>query len=238
MVEIPDLGDEHHRMWAEVIRLAVAPPAPWVLIGAQMVDLHGWSKGREPVRPSKDADILVNARALASGVARLSEALHARGFELDGVSPEWIGHRLVKDGVSIDVLAPDGLGPRADLRTLGTARTVQVPGGTQALQRMTTMDVRTRDHEASVPVPNLLGAILIKARAIEVDDHPEAQRRDTAFLLTLVDDPDPLSTELKPTERGWLRRHGYFGDPSSPPYAGLERAEDGAIVFRRLTETG
>lgn len=39
-----------------------------------------------------------------------------------------------RDGVSIDVLAPEGLGSRTDLTTTPPGRTLQVPGGTQALE--------------------------------------------------------------------------------------------------------
>jgi hypothetical protein len=39
-----------------------------------------------------------------------------------------------------------------------------------------------------LPRPNLLGAILVKTRAIAVDDAKDSQRIDVAFLLTLVED--------------------------------------------------
>ncbi len=234
MIEIPESGDASHRMWQELIRLGEDPPAPWTLIGAHMVALHGWAKGREQIRPSRDADVLVNARAVADGTAKLSQTLVDRGYTLDGVSPDGVGHRFVREGVIIDVLGPDGMGERANLETLGGAHTVRVPGGTQALRRSEPAEVRTRSTSGFIPLPDILGAILVKVRAIAVDDEPQVQRRDTAFLLSLVEDPDALVEDLTPTERGWLRRHPYLADPTSQPYAGLANAEDAAIVYRRL----
>jgi hypothetical protein len=74
----------------------------------------------------------------------------------------------------------------------------------------------------------------VKVRAIGVDDKPEAQRRDVSFLLSLVDDPDPLIEGITPSERKWLRKHDYFADSSHETYATLAEAEDAAIAFRRL----
>lgn len=234
MIEIPDLGGDFRSMWIELIGLAKAPPAPWVLIGAHMVTVHGWERGREPIRPSRDADILVNVRAIADGTARMSEALIDRDYKLDSISPEGIGHRFVREGVSIDVLGPEGIGKRANLRTVSGARTVRVPGGTQALRRKQDVGVKTGSKRGTLPIPSLLGAILVKVRAIEVDDQPEAQRHDVAFLLSLVEDPDPLEAELSTAERGWLRRHRHFADARDESYLGIPEAADAAIAYRRL----
>jgi hypothetical protein len=79
MVEVPDLGDGFHAMWHELLYLAKNPPAPWTLIGAHMVALHGWRMGRKQPRASKDADILVNARVVSNGTERVSKVLLSRG---------------------------------------------------------------------------------------------------------------------------------------------------------------
>ncbi len=146
-----------------------------------------------------------------------------------------IGHRFRRGRVKLDVLAPDGIGERADLHTVGTFHTVRVPGGTQALGRSSNVAVRSREVEGTVPLPSLLGAILVKVRAIAVDDVPEAQRGDVAFLLSLVEDPDILRADLTGTEVGWLRSQKTFEDPSAPAWRGISAAENGAIVYRRLT---
>lgn len=238
MIAIPDLGREFNRMWLELLALAKDPPAPWVLIGANMVAIHGWQRGREQIRPSRDADVLVDARVVSAGTARISESLMRSGYRLDAISPDGIGHRFIREGVHIDVLGPDGLGERADLRTVSGARTVRVPGGTQALRRRRDLEVRIGSRRGRIPMPDLLGALLVKVRAIEVDDEPEAQRRDVAFLLSLIDDPDVLGADLSKTERGWLRRHACFADPAHDSYRGITDAVDAAIAFRRLAAVG
>jgi hypothetical protein len=196
MIDIPDLGEGFYAMWQELLYLAKNPPAPWTLIGARMVALHGWKMGRKQPRASKDADILVNARVVSNGTERVSEKLLSRGFSLDGVSPEGVGHRFVNGQVRFDVLGPDGLGSRTGLFTSSGARTVEVPGGSQALQRTEMVEIRLGKISGLIPVLNLLGSILVKVRAIAVDEQPDAQRGDVAFLLSLVDDPDPLDVEI------------------------------------------
>ena len=197
MIEIPELGDDFHAMWVELIELAANPPAPWTLIGAHMVALHGWEAGSDQIRPSRDADVLVDVRAVTHGTMLMSGKLIERGYHLDGHSPQGVGHRLVRDKIRIDVLAPDGLAEQANLQTVGGARTVRVPGGTQALHRSRDVRVRTRSQQGSIPLPTLLGALLVKIRAIEIDDEPEAQKADVAFLLSLIEDPDPLAQDLR-----------------------------------------
>ena len=98
------------------------------------------------------------------------------------------------------------------------------------------MEIRSRSALGAIPLPSLLGAILIKTRAIEVDDLPANQRSDVALLLSLIEDPDELVGEITPTERGWLRRHTYFGNPGDACWSGITRAEAGAIVYRRLAQ--
>jgi hypothetical protein len=219
------------------MRLSKEQPAPWTLIGAHMVALHGWIRARAPIRPSRDADILVDVRVVTQGIAALSEALVRDGYELSEMSAEAHGHSFARGEVSFDVLAPDGVGPRARLVTVERFRTVQVPGGTQALARSASVKIRSRYSRGTVPLPSLLGAILVKTRAIEVDDVPASQRSDVAFLLTLIDDPDELESQITPTERRWLRRHQYFGNSRDGCWRGLAGAEAGATVYRRLART-
>jgi len=103
---------------------------------------------------------------------------------------------------------------------------------------MREVDIRFGPRRGTLPIPSLLGAILVKVRAIDIDDQPEAQRRDVAFLLSLVEDPDPLGAELTKSERGWLRGHPYFADPTHESYVGIENPADAAIAFRRLSGIG
>jgi len=238
MVEIPDLGEAFLEMWRELMQLEEHAPAPWTLIGAHMVAVHGWARNRAAPRASRDADILVNVRMVGDATEKMSRRLQERGFALDGVSPEGIGHRFVKENVRFDVLGPDGAGKRVRFTTVAGARTVAVPGGTQALNRSEKLVIRAGTIVGRIPVPSLLGSLLVKIRAVEVDDQPDAQRRDVAFLLSLIEDPDPLAHEMSSQERQWLRRHPEFIDHESDLYRGIANAADAATVFRRLARQG
>jgi hypothetical protein len=108
--------------------------------------------------------------------------------------------------------------------------------GTQALTRSEPVVIRTRDAQGEVLRPNLLGSIIVKLRAIDVDDVPDAQRADVALLLGLVADPDDLVPQLTNRDRRVIRRHAYFGDPRDERWGGFHAADSEAValVYRRL----
>lgn len=218
MIQIIPSDDRERAMWLSLIELS-AKAADWTLIGARMVELHALERGRVLRRLSLDADALADARARPNAVRRVTEILIAAGFKPDDPSYMGVGHTFVRDGVSIDVLAPDGLGGGersiAARTTLAPVHTVQVPGGTQALRRSELVEVQVNGTTGKIPRPNLLGAILLKARAVAVDDAPESQRTDLALLLSLVDDPNDLVSELRGEERSWLRRRREMDDPNA-----------------------
>jgi len=150
--------------------------------------------------------------------------------------PEGIAHRYRRGGVSVDVLAPEGLGPRADLTTTPPGRTLQVPGGTQALDRTELVPVMFGDHQGLVPRPSLLGAIVGKAVAVEVDDVPDAQRLDLALLLSLVDDPIGLAAQLTKKDRQRLRSRSEMADVDQRAWTSLsaDAADRGRAACRLL----
>jgi hypothetical protein len=152
----------------------------WTLIGARMVELHAAEAGRSVLRTSLDGDVLADARSRPNAVRRVAQILLADEFRLEEPSYMGVGHAFVKGGVEIDLLAPEHLGLRsAHARTtVQGARTVEVPGGRQALARTEMVGVRIAGREGLLPRPDLLGAILLKARAVDVDDVPDNQRGD------------------------------------------------------------
>ncbi len=65
------------------------------------------------------------------------------------------------------------------------------------------MTIEGRSFELRRPM--LLGAVLIKARSLMVHSDPEAQREDLLALLAIVEEPRQMASELRGSERGWLR---------------------------------
>lgn len=202
-----------------------------------MVFLHGLESGVIPPRVSLDLDVLVNARIVSRGVREFARALEEREFKLDGISPEGLAHRYRRRKIAVDVLAPDGLGLRADLTTTPPGRTLQVPGGTQALQRTELVPVVIGTSTGLVPRPSLLGAIISKAGAVEIADAPEAQRVDLVFLLSLVDDPRRMRGELTNRDRKRLIARRELGDTDHPAWSLLDPSaqDEGCAAFRLLT---
>lgn len=226
-------------LWLALVELQEDLPGDWTLIGAQMVALHGLEVGMQPPHATADADLVVNARVVGVEVANFARALEKAGYRLDGISADGIGHRFSDGRVSLDLLAPDGIdSARIDLTTIKPARTISVPGSTQALSRSELVSVIVKGREGRIPRPSLLGAILVKARAVDVDDLPESQLQDLAFLLSLVSDPHELHEGLKSTERGWLRRRIELARPDAKAWSILspEDADNGFAALRILAD--
>lgn len=237
MIKI-DCGEREARLWHKLFELA-AREQNWTLIGARMVELHAAEAGRILSRASPDGDALADARTQPNPVRRLAQLLIAEGFELTAIGVLGTGHTFVKDGVEIDVLAPESLGSRSEkLRTtVPPLHTVEVPGGRQALGRSEIVDVEVHGRRGRIPRPNLLGAILIKARAVDVDDAPDDQRQDLALLLSLVERSDDLVAQIRPTERAWLRARSEVNATDAICWIGMNRelAQRGLATFRVLS---
>jgi hypothetical protein len=140
---------------------------------------------------------------------RIAKALVERGGEMamPPIGDENLGYKFDVDGETIEILGSEGV--RSDPKTLGKHTTIQVPGGTQALSRTEIVPV-SLDGDSPVELrrPSLLGAILIKARAVATRrDKFESDRQDLIRLLSFVDDPRAMAKYegLRETEKKWLR---------------------------------
>ena len=236
-IELPVLPGIEEALWLALLELAEVQPDNWTLIGGQMVLLHALEQGARLPRISTDLDVLVNARVATHAVRDFVRALQERGFESAGMSPEGVVHRFMRNGVSVDVLAPEGLGERTNLTTISPGRTLQSPGGSQALRRTEMVPIRFREQTRVVPRPSLLGAIICKAEAVSVDDAPINQRLDLALLLSLVEDPLTMASQLQTKDRQRLRRRGEMNDPAHQSWLMLDQgaADRGLATYRLLT---
>lgn len=236
-VALPVLPGIDDQLWPALIELAEVQQTTWTLIGGQMVLLHALEHGAQPSRVSTDLDIVVNARVASGAVREFVAALEESGFELAGHSPDGIAHRYGRDGVSVDVLAPEGLGERTDLTTTPPGRTLAVTGGTQALNRTEMVPVTFEGQVGLVPRPSLLGAIICKACAVDDDDVPLAQRSDLALLLSLVEHPLATADELDRKDRQRLARRSEMNDRQHPAWDTLDQteADRGLATYRLLT---
>jgi hypothetical protein len=235
LIDVPEQGDGAHRLWCDLLDLARELPGIWTVIGAQMVALYAWEAEIE-TRPSQDIDVLANVRLQTTAPQEIARFLVERGYEPE-ILRGGLAHLFRRDEVGeIDLFVPDGIGDRTPTRTIPPNRTIRIPGGTQALVRSEPVAIRTRDVEGEILRPNLLGAIIVKLRAIDVDDVPNAQRADVALLLGLVEDPDSLARELTRTDRRIVRRHAYFADLEDERWNAFfaDDPETVALIYRRL----
>lgn len=207
-VVLPPLAAPVDELWHVVLDLSEQLTVPWTLVGGQMVLLHALQHGVVPPNVSQDADVIADVRARPAALRQIVATLDTLGFTLEGASPDGIAHRYLRGNerpVKVDVLAPEGLDPRTMLTTTPPGRTVQVPGGTQALSRTELVQVVHEDRTGRVPRPSLLAAIVGKAAACGLPGDSRRHCRDLALLSSLVADPFVLAADVDRTDRRRLR---------------------------------
>jgi hypothetical protein len=209
VVTIRPLAEDGRQLWSLVLSLAreFGPDREWSLIGGMMVQLHAFEHDDGP-RPTADIDLLGGAKRSPRMTEIMASLLVERGAEVaepPRSNPD-LGYRFEFEGETVELLGPDGL--RGDPKTVGGLSTFQAAGGSQALRR-TEVVLVSFEGEEPVPVrrPNLLGAILIKARVVvkKRQGKYESDRQDLVRLLTYVEDPRALVGDMSRKEPGWLR---------------------------------
>lgn len=236
------LGEPVDELWDVLLDLGQSS-LKWTLIGGQMVLLHAIEHGTVPPQISQDGDVVADVRASPEALTTIVRQLEDRGFELEGVNPDGVGHRYVRIGrtgkpVKVDVLAPDGLGSRADLTTTRPGRTVQVPSGTQLLHRTERVSVKHGDRVGDVPRPNLIAAIVGKAAACKLAGDSARHYRDLALLCSLVDDPFAAREQLGTGDRKRISGARELLDDAHPAWALVPVLvrRDGQIAFALLSQ--
>lgn len=237
-LQLPPLMDDRDKvLWPALLDLAAELPQPWALIGGQMVYLHGVLAGRSPHRVTEDIDLIFDIRFDVQAIAKAHSALEKLGYEVNGISADGLAHRYTSSqGVDVDILAPDNLGERAPAK-LSTpyGKTVQVPGGTQALQNACAIDAVYAGRTGTLFVPDLLTAVDNKVKAMNLPGPTDGSRSrhldDVAFLVSLVDDPDALLNDPATTSLR-LATASTLDEATHPSWRRLgEHAEDGFAVW-------
>lgn len=202
--------------WPVVIEIAaVLPPRSWVLIGGLMVQLHARAAGADEVRPTHDVDALIDVMAAGVSMAGITAALTAMGFDV--IEPGWPEspvHRLRRDDDVIDVLVADHL-PRHIRPRLRSHPVMAVDGGAQALARTQQGVIEHEGGTVELTVPDLLGALVLKAAA-HMSDRRDRERhlRDAALLASLITDHRRELGRLQGSDRKRLRHlNEALGDP-------------------------
>ena len=133
-------------------------------------------------------------------------------------------HRFTNDTISVDLLIPDHLPRHLSTRLLGH-EPAHIAGGQRALDRAHAVAVLLDQVQVTVPVPDLTGALVIKAlvRAYVADSRDTDRHADIAFLCSLIDDPRGIRSGLDRNEHRYLRKTDLNADPTKLPWATLDR---------------
>lgn len=222
-VSLPD-----DRLWPTMLNLSrVLEERAWALIGGQMVALHGLALGRTPVRFSSDLDVIANLVLRPSSLTTCATHVRSLGFIPAPTSDGKRLHRFTQDNLVIDIVAPDH--PPRHLLPLRIAGkdAIEIDGGWRALQSTGVMPVMFGSAHGQIPMPDLGGALVIKARAAVADSRdPQRHLFDLAFLLSLVENPRQLRERLSTRDRSHLRRLGLGDDTRQAPWVVLSDQGD------------
>lgn len=208
---LPVLGEPVDELWSVFLDLGERLQADWTIVGGQMVLLHALEHGVVPPTVSQDGDVIADIRSAQRSLRKVTSELEGLGFELAGMDRDGTAHRYRRPSrsggrdVVIDLLAPEGVGERADMTTTPPGHTIQVPGGTQALRRTERISIQLGRRVGEVPRPSLLGAIVGKAAACGIPGDPSRHHRDLALLVSLIEDPFALGDALTATDRRCLK---------------------------------
>ena len=136
----------------------------------------------------------------------------------------------------VHVLAPKGV-PIARLPLIRGGHTIRVEGGRQALSRIVVVTVHLEGQRVDVPVPDLLGAVVLKSAAWVIDSRDRARHsQDAAFLVSLMRDPRSERARFAGSDRRRLRKlDSVLADPNAREWALLgAAATDGHLAWRML----
>lgn len=215
-IQLPSEGSEGE-MWRELLDLSEHRADGWSIVGALMVSIHAFGGDLMLPRLTQDIDVVVEVRGVADEPRTFASNLTELGWDIpaDAINAEGVGHRFRKGKLTFDLLAPEGLGEETDLTTLKPLVTIAIPGGTQALRRTTYIDVDCAGRAGVLPVPDLIGAIVVKSCAAVVGDagdgkDPARHLGDLALLYAVAEDPRAIANGLTRKDR---QRIGAAGEP-------------------------
>lgn len=112
---MPAMSAPQQEAWHALMDLQELVPSNWCLVGGQMVHLHCAERGGSPIRPTDDADTVVDVRTQPDILRTFTAALTRLGFRAD-TAGNGMQHRWKRDQAQIDVLIPEGVGERAGSR--------------------------------------------------------------------------------------------------------------------------
>jgi predicted nucleotidyltransferase len=195
------------QLWSQLVELSRHLHIDdWLLVGGQMVALHCHLAGITPGRATTDIDVVANVVTTARALSACREAARAMKLEPEPSVDDRRQHRFRNETMVLDVLVPDHTPKHLVLRLAGRDP-IPIVGGARALQRAAHCTIDTTAGLARIPVPDLRGALVLKARAWGADSRGRNRHLyDLAQLAAAIDDPMTLAEHLDKKERRALRK--------------------------------
>ncbi len=211
-LRLPPIAGAQLAAWHALLDLAPKLGDNWTVIGGQMVLMHQAERSvlanpETEIRFSVDLDLVFDTRTRSRALANAHNVLRAAGFEQDMPNRQGTAHRYRQGEAVIDVLAPDNIGDHPP--KVGIGFTLGIPGGSQALRRTEPVTVQVEQKSEAIRRPNLVGAIIIKAKAAS-SPTPNARGRDRHFqdlgiLTDLLTGQDLAGANLNKNEKKLLK---------------------------------
>lgn len=127
IIQMPGGTDAQEAGWHALMDLSVDVPEGWTVVGGQMVHLWCAERGSSVVRPTDDADTVLDVRSHPQIHLAVTTSLKSRGFK-PITSPDGIQHRWRNGDAVVDVLIPRHLGAAAQRRGAGGGPAIETPG--------------------------------------------------------------------------------------------------------------
>lgn len=211
MTPVLDLPENTHP-WYTVFQLAeqTEDPTSWRLTGGLMVQLHARLHGVDS-RPTIDADFLVDVLTHANEVRHVESRLADIGFQVVHGTLTGYTTKMRRGRDSVDLLVDNHLSPFLRSRAiLHGQRLLGMPGSRKAVTRSMLVTLRHAHSTATIYVPDLLGALLMKAASFREtnQDGRERHLQDAMRLASLIDNPKSELVRLdnrSPSDRRNIR---------------------------------
>jgi predicted nucleotidyltransferase len=213
--------------WNKVFDIAgILPADSWLLVGGLMVQAHARLAGLE-FRATTDIDMLINVMADNSNIVKVVEGLQGTGFLLQEPSlQESPFHRLKNGHLIVDVLVAEHLPSRKrNVAKVNSWSIMEAPSGSQAFERQMVVVLNLREEERTIHMPDVLGALVLKAAAYGADRRDSFRHlEDSALLASLISDHATELDRLKGSDKKRLRNaRDTLKDENNPAWLKLPK---------------
>lgn len=189
-------------LWALMLEFASAvPTGSWILVGGLMTQVHALRAGVAASRQTTDIDALLNLQV--ASISEVAGPIQRLGFvpRVPGLGGQF--HRFARGDDIIDVMV--GREIRTPVRWAGR-QVFQAAGAAQAVVRVDEYVLSIGDQEASILVPDSVGAVIAKSAA-HLGDRIDRARHLEDLIALLASTPRDafLRVELSKKDIRYLR---------------------------------